>query len=153
MKGFWANSQASESCAVVAPFALASSVMRSTKGLFAAMVSGWKRSKVDRRSDFGSKRGLCVQVLRQIAHAHWPPRHEPNPQLLARRKQPHRFQGRDSSRNTPSEAQRRAELRGLAGSCWDSLPRGRNASTLPASMSSFTAPAASSIGTFGSTRC
>ncbi len=36
MNGFWASSHASDSCAVVASFLFASSVMRSTNGLFAA---------------------------------------------------------------------------------------------------------------------
>ena len=126
--------------------------MRLTNGLFAAMLSGWKRSNPETQIRFRIKLGLFIEFLRQIAHADWAPRYESDSQLLARIQQSILFWVTVHKRILRLKRGDRLNGMRAAYRCWAGF-REPKMQYLPSAMSSFTAPATSSIGTLGSTRC
>ena len=148
--GFCASSQASAICAGVAPFRSATRPSRSTNAWFALRASGVKRGTVLRKS-----------VLSNVVFSSILPVRKPLPSgLNGTKPMPSSSSvGRISSSGSRHHSEY-SLCRAVTG--WTAWARRivcapaserPKCLTLPASIRSLTAPATSSIGTFGSTRC
>jgi hypothetical protein len=82
MNGFWASSHASDSCAVVASFLLASSVTID-KRLIRGYAFRPETIKSSTQIRLRIKLSLCIKILRQIAHANGAPGHKADSQFFA----------------------------------------------------------------------